>query len=123
MEDLADLLDQHGHTGNAEYMRHQVEHDMKLCMLDLVKVRIVLWVWLWCVCVDLSFSDITLTQAADPLLVKKVGYFDLLGCDFMVTLDNTLKLLEVNSNPALSRGTNFLSFFSCMLYTYCCFIE
>ena len=43
--------------------------------------------------------------------MKKKGYFDLFGFDFMVSTSPTrssrLLLLEVNTNPALSLGTNF----------------
>ncbi len=39
--------------------------------------------------------------AALPKLTKKFGFFDLLGFDFMITDDLDVKLLEVNTNPAL----------------------
>jgi hypothetical protein len=45
-----------------------------------------------------------LSQAADSKLAKKHGFFDLLGCDFMLNADNNLYLLEINTNPALSLG-------------------
>jgi hypothetical protein len=48
--------------------------------------------------------------------MRKHGYFDLLGCDFMITDDNQLFLLEINTNPALSLGSiRFLSLFCCPL--------
>jgi hypothetical protein len=78
MEAVAASLEQSPETKhNAEYIRTKLDHDIKKCMVDIMK-------------------------AATPTLAKKRGYFDLLGCDFMVTSDNELKLLEVNSNPALS---------------------
>ena len=44
-----------------------------------------------------------------PKLTRKRGFFDLLGFDFMVCKSpqrgEKLKLLEVNTNPALSLGT------------------
>jgi len=43
-------------------------------------------------------------KAAVPKLSRKHGYFDLYGLDFMITNDNKLVLLEVNTNPALSLG-------------------
>jgi hypothetical protein len=49
-----------------------------------------------------------LLQAASPILQRKHGYFDLLGCDFMVTDDNKLLLIEVNTNPALSLDNSTL---------------
>ena len=43
-----------------------------------------------------------------PKLVRRSGFFDLLGLDFMVSTskdrDGKLLLLEVNTNPALSLG-------------------
>ena len=43
-----------------------------------------------------------------PKLMKKKGYFDLFGFDFMVSTSpvrsGRLLLLEVNTNPALSLG-------------------
>jgi len=40
-------------------------------------------------------------RSADPVLEKKSGYFQLLGCDILI--DQNLKpyLLEINSNPAI----------------------
>ncbi len=43
-------------------------------------------------------------QASNSKLLRKHGYFDLLGCDFMLGDDNRLYLLEINTNPALSLG-------------------
>jgi len=41
-------------------------------------------------------------------LLRKHGYFDLLGCDFMLSATNQLFLLEVNTNPALSLDNSTL---------------
>jgi tubulin--tyrosine ligase like protein 10 len=49
-------------------------------------------------------------QAGNSKLLKKHGYFDLLGCDFMLSDDNKLFLLEINTNPALSLGELLVSF-------------
>jgi D-alanine-D-alanine ligase-like ATP-grasp enzyme len=43
-------------------------------------------------------------KASVPKFMRKHGYFDLLGLDFMVSDDNKLVLLEVNTNPAMSLG-------------------
>ena len=40
-------------------------------------------------------------KAAKPKFIKKSGFFDLLGFDFMITEDMHSMLLEVNTNPAL----------------------
>lgn len=44
-----------------------------------------------------------------PKLLRKKGFFDLYGFDFMVSTSplraDKLLLLEVNTNPALSLGT------------------
>jgi hypothetical protein len=47
-------------------------------------------------------------QAAGGSFIRKRGYFDLLGLDFMLTPgpDNKLVLLEANTNPALCVGMN-----------------
>jgi hypothetical protein len=43
-----------------------------------------------------------------PKLIRRRGFFDLFGCDFMVSTcpdrSGRLLLLEVNTNPALSLG-------------------
>ena len=48
-------------------------------------------------------------KAAVPKFQRKHGYFDLLGFDFMVTNENKLVLLEVNTNPALSLDNSTLA--------------
>ena len=58
-----------------------------------------------------------------PKLIRKRGFFDLLGFDFMVCKnpqrEEKLKLLEVNTNPALSLGTRRLLFiFYSILLTF-----
>lgn len=47
-------------------------------------------------------------KAGNSKLLKKHGYFDLLGCDFMLSADNQLYLLEINTNPALSLDNGVL---------------
>jgi hypothetical protein len=58
-------------------MRHGLHLDVKRCMVDILK-------------------------ACAGKLLKKSGYFDLFGLDFMVTCDNEMLLLEANTNPALA---------------------
>ena len=47
-------------------------------------------------------------QASASKFLRKHGYFDLLGCDFMITDDNQLLLIEINTNPALSLDNSTL---------------
>jgi hypothetical protein len=80
---LADTLDACGLHSNAEFMRNGLDHEIKLCLSDIA-------------------------VASNSKLLKKHGYFDLLGCDFMVTTSNKLVLIEINSNPALSLDNSTL---------------
>ena len=78
-------LRQNGKDINADYIENgAMDRDIKLCMVDVLKAGI-------------------------PTLARGRGYFDLLGCDFMITNDNELKLLEINSNPALSLDNTALT--------------
>ena len=61
----------------------QLDHEIKKCMVDVL-------------------------SASSSLLSKKHGYFDLLGCDFMIDTNNQLILLEINTNPALSLDNSTL---------------
>lgn len=61
-----------------------------------------------------------IVNASHKKFLRAHGYFDLLGCDFMVTrseivdengeknIKHGLKLLEINSNPALSLDNKVL---------------
>jgi tubulin--tyrosine ligase like protein 10 len=80
---VADSLEQDGKIENARYIREQLDNDIKRCMVDVMK-------------------------ASNSILMKKHGYFDLLGCDFMLTENNELRLLEINTNPALSLDNSTL---------------
>lgn len=81
MEDIADVLDRMGQGENAEFIRSgQLDHQIKLCLVDVMK-------------------------ASNHLFLRKHGYFDLLGCDFMMSKSNKVSLLEINTNPALTLGT------------------
>jgi D-alanine-D-alanine ligase-like ATP-grasp enzyme len=53
-------------------------------------------------------------QASKDQFLKKKGYFDLFGLDFMVTNSphNQTVLLEANTNPALCVGEIIFLFFS-----------
>jgi len=81
-----------GDTDGANFMRNELDEQIKLCMVDVI-------------------------QAAMPKLLRKAGYFDLLGLDFMVEVDRSdpaktrhrLLLLEVNTNPALSLDNETLA--------------
>jgi len=68
-----------GKTDSAEYMRNELDSQIKLCMVDVLK-------------------------ACNQTLMKKHGYFDLLGCDFMLSESNKLSLIEINTNPSLTLG-------------------
>ena len=88
MDNVADALVAAGKKENADFMKDgSLDDQIKKCMVDVIKSGI-------------------------PTLTRKRGFFDLLGCDFMVTSDNELILLEINSNPALSLGK------TCQ--AYCC---
>jgi hypothetical protein len=43
------------------------------------------------------------------VLLKRHGYFDLLGCDFMLTATNKLYMLEINTNPSLTLDNSTLA--------------
>jgi D-alanine-D-alanine ligase-like ATP-grasp enzyme len=76
---VAEKIAAAGFESSANYLLNEIDHEIKLCMVDVMK-------------------------ACNTKLLRKHGYFDLLGCDFMVTDDNKLCLLEINTNPALSLG-------------------
>lgn len=83
-EAVADLIEGDGHVESANYIRNQMDHDIKLCMVDILK-------------------------AATPKFARKHGYFDLFGLDFMITAENKLVLIEVNTNPAMSLDNSTLA--------------
>lgn len=68
---------------NARYIAEQLDQDIMRCMVDLVR-------------------------SSNNKFLRRHGYFDLLGCDFMITSDNQLHLLEVNTNPAMSLDNDVL---------------
>jgi len=84
IEAVADGLDECGKHENASFMREQLDHHIKLCLVDILK-------------------------ASNHIFVKRHGYFDLLGCDFMISTTNKLSLLEVNTNPALTLDNSTLA--------------
>lgn len=90
VEMVAAEIEQTGNTRAANYMRTQLDHDIKCCMVDVLKASV-------------------------PKLLRKHGYFDLLGFDFMINDENKLVLLEINTNPAMSLGTLLLL----LLYLLC----
>jgi D-alanine-D-alanine ligase-like ATP-grasp enzyme len=79
VEMVAAEIEKAGGVGAANYLRTGLDHDIKCCMADVLR-------------------------ASAPKFMRKHGYFDLLGFDFMVSDENKLVLLEVNTNPALSLG-------------------
>ena len=83
-ESVADAIERGGNPASATYIREKLDHDIKCCMVDVLK-------------------------AATPKFQRKHGYFDLFGFDFMVTADNKLVLLECNTNPALSLDNSTLA--------------
>ena len=68
-----------GLSDSSNYIKTKIDHQIMLCMVDILK-------------------------CCNNKLLRKHGYFDLLGCDFMLSSTNQLYLLEINTNPALSRG-------------------
>lgn len=76
---IADNLESLGKADSAEYMRNELDSQIKYCMVDVMK-------------------------ACNHILIKKQGYFDLLGCDFMLSESNKLSLIEINTNPSLTLG-------------------
>jgi hypothetical protein len=83
LEMIADQVEAQGKVASANFMRHEIDHFIKRCMIDVFK-------------------------SASTKLLRKPGYFDLLGFDFMVTDNNELKLLECNTNPAMSLDNSTL---------------
>lgn len=82
--EVADKIEQNGQPAQADFLRNELDTHIKQCMVDVLK-------------------------AAIPKLTRKKGLFDLFGFDFMVTEDSQLKLLEVNTNPALSLDNHVLA--------------
>eukprot|EP01039_Chlorochromonas_danica_P001411 gene1411-1534_t len=80
---IVDDLIARGKESNADFILHHLDDAIKKCMTDIL-------------------------TASNGKLLKKHGYFDLLGCDFMLTDDNQLFLLEINTNPALSLDNGVL---------------
>ena len=130
MQAVAAEVEATGRIESADYLRNRLDHDIKCCMVDVLKV-----------CSSIPYSFLTslynllcrniyfrlfqhsllpysyisyhilynstidlLFQAANPKFLRKHGYFDLFGFDFMITAANKLVLLEVNTNPAMSLG-------------------
>jgi hypothetical protein len=81
---VADAIEAGGNAEGAKYMRTEMEHDIKYCMVDVI-------------------------QAAVPKFRRKHGCFDLFGFDFMITNENKLVLIEVNTNPALTLDNSTLA--------------
>eukprot|EP01034_Spumella_vulgaris_P026150 gene26149-32685_t len=80
---VASTIEAQGAPLSAQYLRHDLDNEIKLCMVDVLK-------------------------ASNHKLLRKHGFFDLLGCDFMLGDDNKLYLLEINTNPALSLDNSTL---------------
>lgn len=80
---LADAVEKEGNASAAEYVRTKLDHDIKRCMVDVIK-------------------------AGKTKMQRKHGYFDLFGLDFMITEENKLILLECNTNPALALTNSVL---------------
>ena len=77
LEDVITRIEKSGNAKSAKYLREQFHTQIKLCMSDVIK-------------------------ASSSKFMRKSGFFDLFGLDFMVTLDDETFLLEANTNPALS---------------------
>ena len=85
VEAIAADLERRGRTDSAEFVRKELDTQIKACLVDVLR-------------------------ACNHIFLRKHGYFDLLGCDFMITDDNKVKLLEINTNPALTLGKSFYGF-------------
>jgi hypothetical protein len=86
--DVADNIEANGDVDSANFLRNHLDEHIMQCMVDVLK-------------------------AAMPKFIRKKGYFDLFGFDFMVSTapqgQDKLLLLEVNTNPALSLDNSVLS--------------
>ena len=83
-EAVAALIEAQGNAAGAEFLRNGMDDPIKKCMVDVIK-------------------------ASSSKLMRKHGFFDLLGFDFMISSDNELVLLECNTNPALSLDNSTLA--------------
>ena len=83
LDEVAKRIEDSGNTESANYLRAEFHEQVKKCMTDLVK-------------------------ASSTKFMRKHGYFDLFGIDFMVTADHKTVLLEANTNPALSLDNAYL---------------
>eukprot|EP00598_Pedospumella_elongata_P000985 CAMPEP_0184975758 /NCGR_PEP_ID=MMETSP1098-20130426/6898_1 /TAXON_ID=89044 /ORGANISM="Spumella elongata, Strain CCAP 955/1" /LENGTH=912 /DNA_ID=CAMNT_0027498531 /DNA_START=40 /DNA_END=2778 /DNA_ORIENTATION=- len=81
---IADNLEELGKTDSADFLRNELDNQIKLCLVDVMK-------------------------ASNHVLRKGHGYFDLLGCDFMMSASNKLSLLEINTNPSLTLDNSTLA--------------
>lgn len=114
-------MERSGLSESAAYLRGQLDDDIKRCMVDICKVNNFSSPPLPALLLNLPFLPSFLLSPLSPCLtssyfakascgklLRKHGFFDLLGCDFMLTESNQLHLLEVNTNPALSRDNSTL---------------
>ena len=83
LEMICQRLEADGKHDNAAYLRERFLIDVKRCMVDVLK-------------------------ASHAKFIRKAGYFDLLGLDFMVTDDNQCMLIEANTNPALATTNDVM---------------
>jgi hypothetical protein len=83
LEMLAQRLEADGHSENARYLREDFHTDVKRSMVDVLK-------------------------ASHAKFIRKAGYFDLFGLDFMVSSDNKCFLIEANTNPALATSNDVM---------------
>jgi hypothetical protein len=81
---VASLIEAQGNLSSADFLRNGIDDPIKKCMVDVVK-------------------------ASSSKLMRKHGFFDLLGFDFMISSNNELVLLECNTNPALSLDNSTLA--------------
>ena len=47
-------------------------------------------------------------KAGSEKITKKIGFYELIGCDFMIDENYNPYLLEMNTNPALFTGFDIL---------------
>jgi hypothetical protein len=98
---LADAIERDGDPMSADYIRHRLDDEIQQCMVDIIKVQSL---------IQIVSHPPPLLQASKDQFLKKKGYFDLFGLDFMVTNspNNQTVLLEANTNPALCVGKPLL---------------
>ena len=61
-EALAATLENDGHSSNAEFMRNDLDHQIKLCLVDVLKVRVYFLRSLWKIAINDLFCYLVITH-------------------------------------------------------------